>query len=266
MARRRRNPFGLISVRNPDGSLSLVDRNGRTIQAGGHPYSFTGANPTAALVNGLNDLPAGSFDPAIEYSAGAANRGLGYQQQDYGTQWAGLQTDAQGNIVRPGDLNARNPGGSPKYGRGLQDYFQQRDRLTQQHDTTVADLLRNYQRLGSQQTQAAAQAGVAEGGALAQALQKRTANEAHDQAPIDTAYSQGLSDLLTQTTRGATDAYTGLQRAVGENAPYQATLFTQAAQQAAPSLADNPNYEIHGNTIYQRLPSGGVRVRRRRRH
>lgn len=207
-------------------------------------------------VDSLLDLPAGSYDPAIDYQSGAANRGLGYQHQDYDTGFAGF---ADGMANRPPDLEARNPDGSYKYGRAVRDYFQNLDRSNQQFDWQRDDTARGYRDLGNNQLQDINQRGLLGGGALAQALAKRSENEGRDQGRIQTGRAQTLADLLTGTTRSATDAYTGLGRAIGENAPYQATLLTQAVDQARPSLVDNPNYEMHNGVLYMRMPGGGVK-------
>lgn len=231
------------TITNPDGSIRQVESGG----AGLHV-----ATPVT------DALGMAGVDPALGYAAGAANRGLGYQEADYNTNYGGLVTNPDGSLSLPTDLGATNPDGSPKYGRALQDYFNQQNQINQQYGYQNQDLHTQYNNLADTQAQEINQAGLGEGGALAQALAKRTANEGVTQGRLDTAHNQSLADLLTQTTRGATDAYTGLQRAVGENAPYQATLQQQASMQAAPGLVGNPNYEVVGNSIYARQPNGTV--------
>jgi hypothetical protein len=231
--------------------------NASPARPGGRPsLAINAENPDLVPVDELLDLPAGSYDPAIDYQSGAANRGLGYQSQDYDMAFGGL---ADALAARPPDLEARNPDGSYKYGRAVRDYFRDQDRANQQYDWQQQDTARDYQILGNNQLQAINQAGVLGGGALAQALAKRQANEGRDQERISYGRTQTLADLLTNTNRGATDAYTGLQRAIGENAPYQATLVTQAAREAQPALASNPAYEVHNGVLYMRTPGGGVK-------
>lgn len=228
---------------------------GGTTIGGGLTSQLAQPNPYSPITDALG-LPG--VDPALGYASASANLGLGYQNQDYNTNWSGMVTNPDGSIQRPGDLTATNPDGSPQYGRGLQDYFTNFDRANADYNTATGDLQHSYQTLGNNQSEAANQMGVSEGGALAQALAKRTANQAHDQSGLDTTHNRSLADLLTNTSRGATDAYTGLQRAVGSNSLYQGTIQTQAGQEAAPGLVDNPNYEVVGNTIYQRNANGSV--------
>lgn len=221
------------------------DPSGRVIQL------QTGRGAVSNPLTSWEDLPAGAVDPALTYQMDAANRGLGYQEQDYTGNWGGFRQLADGSIERPGDLNGA--------GRGVRDYFQNFDRLNHQYDEQKGDTSRGYQQLGNSQLQSINQRGLLSGGALAQALAKRTENEGRDQERIQYARSGSLSDLLTNTSRAASDAYTGYSRAVGENAPYQATLQTQAIQGAQGYLADDPNYEVINGVLYLRTPGGGVK-------
>ncbi len=287
-------PDGTLKFARPDGTILP---HGTTLRVAGNKAYYTGPDgtpiqvqtnkggawsQTGAPVQSITDLPAGSYDPALIYQAGAANRGLGYQNQDYLRDWNGFQIGADGQVVRPtGDVNATEPlrdkAGNPvlddngqqimvpKYGRGVRDYFTNQDRINQQYDWQRDDTARGYRDLGNNQLQGINQRGLLGGGALAQALAKRTTNEARDQERISTGRSQSLADLLGQAQRGSTDAYTGYQRAVGENAPYQATLLTQATQQAAPALADDPNYEVHNGVLYQRGPNGQLVTKKKRK-
>lgn len=262
----------------PDGTLKLLGPDGKVLPQGSHldisgnqvhvigsdgsPVQLTSSSGQVYTpVKSINDLPAGSYDPNIDYQSGAANRGVGYAQQDYGTNYA-LPTGASLtdllNGATPSDINAQDAAGNYVYGRGVRDFFQNRDRTNQDYNTQTAALGTQYQRLGQNQFQAINAGGDLGGGALAQSVQKRTANQAVDQSGIDTAHSRTLADLLTGVTRGATDAYTTLQRTVGENAPYQGALTATAAQESQRALVNNPNYEVHNGTIYQRQPSGGV--------
>lgn len=201
-------------------------------------------------------------DPALGYQSGAANRGLGYSNEDYNTQWGGVGTGGLEALLasQPQDLQAANPDGSFKYGRGIRDYFSQQGQINTAYNNQNSDLHGSYENLANNQRQSITQSGLEGGGALAQAMQKRSAHLATDQTRLDASHNQSLSDLLTGATRGSGDAYTTLQRAVGENAPYQATLATQASGQAAPGLVDNPNYEVVGNTIYTKHANGSVKA------
>lgn len=159
--------------------------------------------------------PPGSYDPALDASYDSAARGYRYGIDDTATA----------------DL------------RGTEDYGFNRDSITRQRDQTLADLLaghtregqdyqtatgnlqRTYSNLGDSQSQNAQEAGVAGGGALMQALQKRTANQALDQAPIDTAHQRSLENYNTAVQRTTSGADLDLGR---------------LALLAAPADANNP--------------------------
>lgn len=140
--------------------------------------------------------PPGSYDPTLDASYDSADRGFRYGLQDTGTA----------------DL------------RGAEDYGFNRDQIVRQRDQTLADMLtahtregqdyttsignlqRGYERLGDSQAQNAQAAGVAGGGALAQALQKRTDNQAIDRAPIDTGHTRAQENYdlgVKRTNEGA---------------------------------------------------------------
>jgi hypothetical protein len=168
-----------------------------------------GFTPFKAPVN----PPPGTYDPAIDAQVRAAQRGYGdlgqdytvgktRAQDDYLTATQNDQTDYQNAL---GDL-------TQTHDRSLSDLLLGRTRGTEDYNASVANLDRSYLRLGDQQTQAANAAGVIGGGALAQALQKRTANEAIDRAPIDTNYNRFLGDSQTQEGRINQDFTTGSSR------------------------------------------------------
>jgi hypothetical protein len=135
--------------------------------------------------------PPGSYDPSLDAAYDSASRGYRYGVGDAAT----------------GDL------------RGTEDYQLAHDQITRQRDQTLSDLLtshtregqdyssatqnlqRSFQRLGDSQAQNAQAAGVAGGGALAQALQKRTENQSIEQAPIDTSHQRALENYNTGVTR-----------------------------------------------------------------
>src|SRR3954463_8562660 len=168
-----------------------------------------GFTPFKAPVN----PPPGTYDPAIDAQVRAAQRGYGdlgqdytvgktRAQDDYLTATGYDQADYQNAL---GDL-------TQTHDRSLSDLLLGRSRGAEDYNSSIAGLDRSYQRLGGRQAQSAAAAGVSGGGALAQALAKRTANEAIDRAPIDTNYNRFLSDSQTQEGRVNQDFATGSSR------------------------------------------------------
>ena len=180
--------------------------------------------------------PPGTYDPALDYQAGAANRGLTYQQNDAQTQFE----------------------------QGTEDYNAASKNLLTNEQRTLADLLtqegdvrHNYTVLGHQQADAAAAHGITSAGLLALSASKRAANQAHDLAPLTLAESRTKEDYTTNKnaldaqyarTFGGfngttlTDPYTGqsvvgslvtsLGRGGTENTFYQQGLLGQKVFQA----------------------------------
>lgn len=205
-------------------SISYADELARRRAAAGNPLT-------------LPAPPVGTYDSAIDYNAGAANRGYGQAQNDAQTQFE----------------------------QGQQNYGLDLGALTQGRDRTLADLLQQktdvghqYGILGRQQAQAAAQHGITSQGLLGESAQIRSQNEQHDLAPIDLAsqragqdFTQGktLLDLNNARQFGGFNGQsilnpltgqpefgsllTGLTRAGAENTAYQTGLAGQAAQGAA---------------------------------
>lgn len=99
--------------------------------------------------------PVGTYDPAIDYNAGASQRGYGNTQDDAATA----------------------------YETGTEDHNVNLAGLLRQHN----DVLHNYQVLGNQQAGAARQHGITSAGLLQLSADKRAANQAHDLVPIDAA-------------------------------------------------------------------------------
>jgi hypothetical protein len=148
-----------------------------------------GFTPWKAPVN----PPPGTYDPSIDAQVRASGRGYGDLQQDYNVGKTRAQDDY---LTNTGDLTTSRD-------RSLADLLAARTRGTEDYTANIATLDRNYQNLGNTQGGTITQAGggTFQGGVLAQALQKRTANEAIDRAPIDTNYNRFLADSQTQEGR-----------------------------------------------------------------
>ena len=146
--------------------------------------------------------PPGTYDPTIDIQLGQAQRGYGDLTTDFTRDWGEPGTALSGRM-------------GEDYKSALGRLTQQRDWQTSDFDTqlsrggqdfasAIANLRRSYDRLGNSQRQSAAAAGVASGGALAQALRKRTENEAWDRKPIEEGWSRLQADIATNRERATT--------------------------------------------------------------
>lgn len=165
------------------------------------PYSFSHPNGLGAPRKPLFAPPVRQpfgYDPALDSQG--QNEGLSYlfDKQDYTRDFNS-------------DPNATDANGNPLgYGREYHDFGQQLSDLMRQHQqaqqdfqTQRGDIQQGYQRLGTSQSERAAAMGVAEGGALVQALQKRQANQAQDIGKVDTAANRE-ADQYNQIAGNAT--------------------------------------------------------------
>lgn len=123
--------------------------------------------------------PSGYFDPALDAEERASQRGLFDLTQDVGTQNLQSRNDFDFGLGQIGTQRAR---GAEDYGR------------------SVAELDRSYANLATRQAETARASGN-RGGAVAQGLRKRMANEAFDRAPIDTNFKRSNENLDTQQGR-----------------------------------------------------------------
>lgn len=178
------------SVKLAQGWTTIKDASGRII----------GLRPPAP--------PPGSYDPALDAQQRAGDRGLAQYLADLQTQGQRAQTGHDQSLA---DLLR-------SFTRGKEDIGTSRTRANEDYGTATAANVRNYQRLGSAQTQNAVAAGVEGGGALLASQQARDVNQAIDQAPIDTAHTRTLADLLRSETRLGEDYGTGVDR---ENQGYR---------------------------------------------
>lgn len=192
--------------------------------------------------------PAGYYDPALDAALGAAHRGLQDQQadytRDYGSSGAGGRSYDDYQLALQGLGTSRD--------RELADLQTNTTRENQNFQAALTELARRYGILGTSQAQADRRAGVTSQGLLAQQQAIRSANQAHDTQPIQTAHDRTLQDILTQTgrvnedygtqagqlglnyERGVTDATTALGRAGREVDQFgidtQASRLYQATQ------------------------------------
>ena len=135
--------------------------------------------------------PPGSYDPTIDANYAAAARGFGDLRQD----------TERGNTRSANDLSLGVGGVQQQRDWSLSDNMRSRTRSQEDHGTATANLGRQYGNLARSQGQQAQQAGAVGGGALAQALLKRTANQGREQQGLDTSLSRTLADLSQSDQR-----------------------------------------------------------------
>jgi hypothetical protein len=189
-----------------------------------------------AKTGGQTIVPPGTYDPSLDAALGQQQRGLqdlvglapDTATGDYGgSTGTGIDRATRDLIRQTGyygqDLQTGTDRTNQQYGRSLDDLLKQRERDKADYGTNLATLQRNYDILGSNQSQNARKAGVASGGAIQQAMDKRTANQAIDKAPIDLAFNRALEDSTAAQTRlGQDQTYdlgqlqTTYNRGVGE--------------------------------------------------
>lgn len=164
--------------------------------------------------NGQPIVPVGSYDPALDAQLGQQTRGLenlvglapNTATGDYGGSTGTAVDRATRDLIRQGgyydtDLQTGTDRTNQTYGRSLDDLLKQRDRDKADYGSNLATLQRNYDILGTNQNAGIRKAGVAGGGAIQQAIDKRTANQALEKAPIDLAYNRALENSQTSQTR-----------------------------------------------------------------
>jgi hypothetical protein len=163
---------------------------------------FAPAKPTGApvqkgvsQVSTLPDPPVGTYDPVIDYNAGAAQRGYNQTFNDAQTLFEQGQED---------------------YGLGVKDLTRGRDRnlfdldtsqtrLGQDYGFQTSELGRQFGILGRQQAEGAAQRGVTSAGLLGKSAQVRSENQGREQGQLDLQRDRGLQDIGTQRTRTGED-------------------------------------------------------------
>lgn len=171
------------------------------------------------------------FDLAQQYMGEDRSSALGdlltqrvRSQDDYQSAAKYLGEDRQNAL---GDLTTQRTRGQEDYdqsygrlstdygttkGRARDDFLTNTGRVGEDYATATGDLNRNYTNLGVQQGEGARAAGVAGGGALAQAMMKRQANQARDQGRIDQSRDRTMQDMSTGFNRGNADLDLGYGR------------------------------------------------------
>ena len=207
------------------------------------PMQLLNSLPKFDLSDPANVKP-GMYDPSIDMQGAQEQLGASYT---LGSKAVGLPGSD------PGDIHTGLYGQSGTYvdpATGQQEQFstpgllaalQQRhdtalQRGQEDYNTSTGNLQRNYQNLGVSQAERARAAGVAEGGSLAQALQKRTANQARDQSGLDTNWRRFQDDTNNQyntdRNNALAQAFTQSTRGIGAHELFQSQLGDAKLQSA----------------------------------
>jgi hypothetical protein len=216
------------------------------VPPGGKAPAGTTASPYSPDQGGLNALkaPAGYYDPGLDAQERAAGRGLAQSLADLQSQGERAQTSHGWSLADL--LQGKN--------RGVEDIGTSRTRENEDYGTSIANLARNYQRLGQTQTDNATAAGVEGGGALQAAANQRTENQAIDKAPIDTGHTRSLADLLKSETRLGEDYNSGVER---ENTQYGWGVDDRATQgQRATDENTFFGQDVNGQRLFQAGQAG----------
>ncbi len=199
----------------------------------GKPFGFTpwdaGQKP-----------PSGRYDPTLDANLRGAQRGYG-----------DLTLDTERDNTRAlNDYGIGQHRIRSQLAETLSGIATSRARAQEDYATATQGVQRRYVQQGQAQAQAAQAAGAVGGGALAQALLKRTQNQALEQQGLDTSQQRTLSDLLRGESnaqfqaneqlgalklaydRGVEDRGTGLTRAGRELTSFGTDTAEQRAFQA----------------------------------
>jgi uncharacterized protein YerC len=214
--------------------------------------------------------PPGTYDPTISAQVRAGQRGVGdlAADNDLANQRADTTftvgreqatTGYQGTLADllageqrgKADLQTAASDNYADYTKGrsnlLSDYGTSTGRENEDYATAGSNLARGYANLGRAQTGAAAAHGLVgsgvQTGALAAALQARTANQGRDQQGLDTTHTRTLADLLTGKDRGLDALDTGESRFQRDNVLQSNRLSQDTATQTGRATYD------YGQTI-----------------
>jgi len=116
---------------------------------------------------GLPLPPQGTYDPALDYNSQASSLGLQQTRDDAATAFE----------------------------QGQEDYGLNTQNLLTQRNNQIEDIKRNYNVLGHQQADHAAQQGITSQGLLALSAQKRMGNENFEAGRVDQGYNQQKQQL-----------------------------------------------------------------------
>lgn len=140
---------------------------------------------------GLPPPPVGTYDPTIDYNAGASQRGFENQRDDASTAYSQGKEDYGldlGDLTRGRDW-------------ALENLARDETRLTEDFRSQTAELGRQYGILGRQQGERAAQQGITSAGLLSKSKTQRDANQTREQIGLNRQLTRGREDIGTARTR-----------------------------------------------------------------
>ncbi len=238
-----------------------------------------GAKSTPAPYTAPTTPPPGSYDPSLDAALGSATRQYGYSTEDAATADARQRADYQLRKDRLGQQRGYSLAdllsGHTRFGedqgtarsRFGEDQGTAKTREGQNFGMSIEGLQRHYSQLGDRQAEGAQSAGVGGGGAFAQAMAKRNANQAIDRQPLDLNHARFGEDQGTSATRFGQDQTTAASREgadYGTNVDRTNTSYDQQlgdlALNDAPSSADNPAGGRSWQDRQTTLARGGVEL------
>jgi len=229
--------------------------------------ALTGAALRKGVIKTSDLVQPGMYDPSLDFQQQNENLGFGFSQQDYNLGNARRSEGLYGGSFTYTDpvtgnvSNFSTPGAlgdiDRQAGESLADIAQRRQRGEEDTNTALENIARRYNQLGSQQATGFRQAGLGRG-ALAQALGKRKANQALDEAPVRTSWRRLVEDTDKASSRvgeaqtrakgsalygamtGQQDADTTMGRATSANTLFNTQLGT-AKVNSAQAMGTLPN-------------------------
>jgi hypothetical protein len=214
--RRRAQPSGFLPYLQANPGAQLP--GGTRYNAQGVPVGVPGGAPGPYAFTPFQaptSPPSGFYDPSLDASYGQAERGYGDLQSDIGY-------DAEGNPTGVQSM------------RALSDFTLGKQDIERRRGQGLEDIGRNYTILGNRQRQGAVTGGTSEGGALAQALARRTVNKGREDTRLNEASDRAQGDLSLRYGRTTEDYKNTLSRAGRELGFYKgdigAAKFFQAGQ------------------------------------
>jgi hypothetical protein len=157
------------------------------------PGGATAPGATRTLIR----PPAGSYDPNLDVQERAAKRGYRYTTEDL---TRGSEREATDFGIGQENLGRQRVDVQRQYGENLSDLLKARARGSEDYQSNLQSIARNFSQLGNAQAQRGREAGL-EGGYALQAARKRAANEAITRAPVDTGYRRFSADSTLDETR-----------------------------------------------------------------
>lgn len=177
-----------------------------------------GSIPAAGA--GLASPPTGTFDPALEAQRRAAQRGMHdtlqdvaskehFAEHDLATALRSIKTEARRGRQNLGikrsdsqrELDTDRERGLERIGNQEADTKRSAGRQTEDFNTQLANIGRQFQELGHRQGEAANAAGVNDQGTSAAAAAARAQNQIRSEEPIHTAQTRLNEDLATTLGR-----------------------------------------------------------------